>query len=164
MPGVTVLPNSPGLGGFGTSECPPISLHHIGTYAIPVAVTQSSPPRPLEDSSVQEIKAKARETVRKTARGISAPAMLKSARSQLAYAKTYESQGDLKSALNSFTMAASLAQMMMDTAEYSESKGKAGGLRKEFKEFLEVSFVKINANVLALLFLRTPILQHVPEP
>jgi TPR repeat protein len=111
MPGVTVLPpQSPTSGSFDSNF------------------------------SVNEIKQKAREAVRKEARGASALTLLKTAKTQMLTARDFESQGDLKEALSAFTKVASLLQMTMDTAEFaSESRGKGGVLKKEFAEFYEAS-------------------------
>jgi ubiquitin carboxyl-terminal hydrolase 8 len=89
--------------------------------------------------SVAEIKAKAKEGVNKEARGVSAIALIKSARDQILVAKGHEANGDLRSAFGSYIRAATLAKMTMDSPEYlQEAKGKGGVIRKEMNDFLEV--------------------------
>ncbi|KAJ7580153.1 ubiquitin carboxyl-terminal hydrolase 4 [Mycena floridula] len=138
MPGVAVLPNSPGLGGFGTSKWRPISVDGDGTHFASITATQNGFARSQDDMSVGEIKSRAREAVKKEARGASALTLIRTARSQVASGKDYETQGDLKGALGAFAKAASLAQMAMNTSEFqAEAKGKVGVLRKEFSDFID---------------------------
>lgn len=143
MPGVSVLPNSPGLGSFGSSHSSkllPVQTARNYAHLTGPSETQNGFARPTDDS-VAEIKTKAREAVLKEARGASALTLIKTARSQFTAGKDYETQGDLKGALSSFTKAASLAKMTMDSTEFiSETRnGKGGVLRKEFMDFFDVS-------------------------
>lgn len=91
-----------------------------------------------DDMSVADIKTRAKESVSKDARGISAMSLIKTARSQLILAKSHESKSELKSALSAYIKAASLAAMTMESSEYHSEKGKNGVVRKELSEFMEV--------------------------
>lgn len=92
--------------------------------------------------SVADIKHKAKEGVNKEARGVSAITLIKTARSQLLFAKEYEAKGDLRAALGSYIKAATLTKMAMDSSEYAqESKGKGGVIRKELNDLLSVRIV-----------------------
>ncbi|PCH36402.1 cysteine proteinase [Wolfiporia cocos MD-104 SS10] len=100
-----------------------------------VTVHPGSPASP-NGGSVAEIKALAKEQAQRI-RGASAISLLKSSRSQIQLAHGCESSGDLKGALSALTKAASLAQMVMDTAEFKQEmqRGKMGVLVKEFMDF-----------------------------
>ena len=146
MPGVALQPNSPtGLSGFGSashsskcksllpSQCPP-------KVDFGLASLQNGS-RFYDGMSVAEIKAKAKESVSKEARGASAITLIKTARTQILSAKEHEAKGDLRSALGTYIKAATLAKMTMDSPEYvQESRGKGAGgvIRKELNDFLEV--------------------------
>lgn len=138
-----MLPNSPGLGGFGTAHSsskwmPPTSDGDKRPTAITSAL-QNGVTRFHEDMLVSEVKAKARDAVQKEARGASAISLIRIARAQLLSAKDFESKGDLKSALGSFIKAASLTKMTMDSSEFAQERaGKGGVLRQELNHFLEV--------------------------
>ncbi|KAF8902399.1 hypothetical protein CPB84DRAFT_1746670 [Gymnopilus junonius] len=115
MPGVALLPNTP-----------------------PGNIAPQNGPPSHRDLSIPEIKQKAREGVNKEARGVSAITLIKTARTQILYAKECEARGDLRSALGSYIKAASLAKMTMDSPEYvQEGKGKGGVVRKELNDLLE---------------------------
>ncbi|KAF9224073.1 cysteine proteinase [Gyrodon lividus] len=90
-----------------------------------------------ENLTVTEVKEKAKEDVRKAAKGVSAISLIKAARSQFQHAQTYENQGDLKGALSALLKAGSLSHMVMNSSEFSaENKvGKHGVLYKEFCDF-----------------------------
>ena len=95
--------------------------------------------RSLEESTVLEIKNKAKESVHREARGFSALTLIKSARLQLATARDSEVKGDLRTAFSSYIKAATLAKMAMDSDDYAlESKGKGGAIRQELNDFLNV--------------------------
>jgi len=110
-------------------------------HTLVISAAQNGFTRFNDDMTVAEIKIKARETVQKEARGASAMSLIKAARTQFLRAKEYEMNGDLKSALGTFTKAASLAKMAMDSTEFvaEAASGKTGLLRKEFTDFWEVS-------------------------
>jgi ubiquitin carboxyl-terminal hydrolase 8 len=87
-----------------------------------------------------EIKEKAKDFVRKEARGATALTLIKTARSQVVNARTSEDKGDYRGALDAVTKAATLAQMFMGSSEFTEEKqpGKHGVLYKEFHDFISV--------------------------
>ncbi|OJT09766.1 Ubiquitin carboxyl-terminal hydrolase 8 [Trametes pubescens] len=89
---------------------------------------------PYHRDTVAEIKERAKENAN-TVRGASATNLLKAARTQIQYAHVRENEGDLQSAFSSLTKAASLVQMLMDTAEFRADSGKKGALFKEFMDF-----------------------------
>ncbi|KAF8621796.1 hypothetical protein AX15_007475 [Amanita polypyramis BW_CC] len=115
MPGITVAPNSPNVTNFSPSSS---SSHYT-------------------DMSVAEIKARAKESVSKDARGFSALSLIKTAHSQMILAKDLESKSELKNALSAYIKAASLASMTMQSSEYNSEGGKSGIIRKELNEFIE---------------------------
>ncbi|TFK29579.1 cysteine proteinase [Coprinopsis marcescibilis] len=117
MPGVTLVPNSSGLGGFGSSH--------------PANSTNGS--RSQDEMSVSEIKAKAKDQVQREGRGASAMSLIKIARVQLQNAKDYENRGDLKSALDHYIKAASLTKMAMDSPEFAQDS--KGTIRNEWNDF-----------------------------
>jgi hypothetical protein len=135
------------------------ALHHLtrvsGSYfldnlkglqhTLAISAAQNGLTRFSDDMTVAEIKTKARETVQKEARGASAMTLIKTARAQYHLAKEYEMNGDLKSALGTFTKAAGLAKMTMDSTEFvaETASGRTGVLRKEFTDFWEVSAQKV---------------------
>jgi hypothetical protein len=98
---------------------------------------QNGFPRSTDNMTVSGIKEKAKEHVQKEARGASASSLIKAARHQSLVARECELKGDLKSALSAVIMAASLAQMCMQSAELAE---KRGVLYKEFAEYMEVRY------------------------
>ncbi|KAK2464014.1 hypothetical protein APHAL10511_003958 [Amanita phalloides] len=114
MPGITVVPSSPNGSNFSPSSS---SLY--------------------TDMSVAEIKAKAKESVSKDARGVSALSLIKTARTLLIAAKDHEKRSDLRSALSAYIKAASLATMTIESSEYTLERGKNGVVRKEMQEFIE---------------------------
>lgn len=91
---------------------------------------------PYHRDTVAEIKERAKENVN-LARGASATNLLKAARTQIQYAHVQENEGDLQSALSHLTKAASLVQMLMETAEFraDSQAGKKGVLFREFMDF-----------------------------
>lgn len=92
---------------------------------------------PYHRDTVAEIKERAKENAN-TVRGASATNLLKAARTQIQHAHVRENEGDLQSAFSSLTKAASLVQMLMDTAEFRADSGKKGALFKEFMDFQQV--------------------------
>ncbi|KAL4251575.1 hypothetical protein ABKN59_006688 [Abortiporus biennis] len=118
MPGVTVLPPSPAF---------PTAFGHL-----PTKMQNGLSPNVRE--TITDIKASAREQARKASRGASATSLLQTARHQILIAKTYESEGELKAALASFTKAATLAQMVIESSELKQ-QGTKGELTKEFLNF-----------------------------
>lgn len=143
MPGVAILhPTFPGP-GLGSSHsdksrfCLPDNTRddhkrppemHNGSFAT------------INDLTVAEIKEKAKEDVRRAAKGVSAITLIKSARTQSQLARIYENQGDLKTALGAFLKAGMLTHLFMQSAEVTaESKpGRHGVLYKEFVDFEKV--------------------------
>lgn len=100
----------------------------------------NGPPTTINDLTVAEIKEKAKEDVRRAAKGVSAMTLIKSARTQSQQARLYENQGDLKAALGAFLKAGILTHMFMHSAEVmAETKpGRHGVLYKEFLDFEKV--------------------------
>ncbi|KAJ7696472.1 hypothetical protein B0H17DRAFT_399696 [Mycena rosella] len=114
--GVSAMPTSPGLGGFGSPQRP------------------GSTPNGLGNLSTSQIKAQMIEAVRRESRGAGALALLKAARSQIVAAHDYEAKGDLKNALASYTKGGTLVRAALDSTEYKrESSG--GVVHKECLEF-----------------------------
>ncbi|OCH85882.1 cysteine proteinase [Obba rivulosa] len=118
MPGVTVLPPSPALAGFGA------------TFPSIPAMQNGSGVGPRE--TVAEIKEHAKEQVRRV-HGASATSLLRSARDQIQFAGAREREGDLRGALSALTKAASLIQMFMNSPELKQDR--RGPLLKEFADF-----------------------------
>ncbi|KAI0924296.1 hypothetical protein AcW2_005215 [Taiwanofungus camphoratus] len=136
MPGVTVLPPSPALGGFGSafsSESQRKSSQVVPNE--PQTAMQNGSNASHRDT-VAEIKEVAKEQAQKV-RGASAISLLKTARGQIMLAQAREGEGDLKGALSALTKAASLAQMFMDSSEFKQESqpGKKGVLVKDFLDF-----------------------------
>ena len=144
MPGVAILPPSPAFGGFGSSTYSVlysflqdhVSFIHHTIYIIEMQNGLVPPHR----ESVADIKAAAKEQAQR-ARGASATSLLRSARDQIKAAIAQEGEGDFKGALSSFTKAASLAAMFMDTHEFKQemSTMKKGVLTVDFMNFQHVS-------------------------
>jgi ubiquitin carboxyl-terminal hydrolase 8 len=90
--------------------------------------------------TIAEIKEKTKDSVQKNARGFAALRLITSARTQYSIARTSEDKGDLEEAFESFTKAAALTQLFMDSAELQAERqpGKHGVLYKEFHEFISV--------------------------
>lgn len=88
-----------------------------------------------------DIKQKAKDSVNKEAKGFSALALIRNARTQILSAKEHEAKGDLRSALGTYIKAATLTKMAMDSPEYMQEKG-AGVIRKELNVLLEVSLFR----------------------
>ncbi|KAH9944957.1 cysteine proteinase [Epithele typhae] len=132
MPGVSVLPPPT-----------PTFSHPSGRFARPHPLPAPHAPSSAMQNGVShhrdtvaDIKASAKETAHGV-RGASASGLLTVARSQIKVARDHEKEGDLKGALRSYTKAASLAQMLMESSEFkAESQtGKKGALFKEFLDF-----------------------------
>ncbi|KAJ7251294.1 ubiquitin carboxyl-terminal hydrolase 4 [Mycena rebaudengoi] len=120
MPGVSVMPISPGLGGFGSPQKPVSTSNGVGRH--------------LDNMSTSQIKAQMVEAVRRESRGAGALALLKAARSQIVAAHDHESRGDLRNALASYTKGVSLVKAALDSTEYKrESAG--GVVHKECLDF-----------------------------
>ncbi|KAJ7781910.1 ubiquitin carboxyl-terminal hydrolase 4 [Mycena maculata] len=118
--GVSAMPSSPGLGGFGSPQQPGASPNGIGKH--------------FDNMSTSQIKAQTIEAVRRESRGAGALALLKAARNQIVAAHDYEGKGDLKNALASYTKGGTLVRAALDSTEYRrESAG--GVVHKECLEF-----------------------------
>ncbi|KAM6497275.1 ubiquitin carboxyl-terminal hydrolase 4 [Amanita muscaria] len=100
--------------------------------------------------SVAEIKAKAKDTVHRDARGASALSLIKTARSQMVLAKECESKSELKGALSAYIKAASLASLTVDSPEHTAERGKGGAVRKEVQSFIEEYASDMNARAAAI--------------
>jgi hypothetical protein len=139
----SVPSNSPEFGSFASSHSSklPIFLEKNRQHIMAISAAQTGFTQFNDDMTAAEIKIKARETVQKEARGASAMSLIKAARTRFLRAKEYEMNGDLKSALGTFTEVASLAKMAMDSTEFvaEAASGRSGLLRKEFTDFWEVS-------------------------
>ncbi|KAI6164667.1 hypothetical protein EDD17DRAFT_1561941 [Pisolithus thermaeus] len=110
---------------------------HPGNYYIPSPTMQNGSVASNENFSISEIKEKAKEDARRSAKGVSAISLLRAARSQLQSAQSYEDTGDLKNALSALLKAGSLAAMVMNSNEFTnESRpGKHGVLYRECVDF-----------------------------
>ncbi|KAJ7809041.1 ubiquitin carboxyl-terminal hydrolase 4 [Mycena olivaceomarginata] len=118
--GVSAMPTSPGVGGFG-------ALGKSGS-------TSDGPGRHFENMSTSQIKAQTIETVRRESKGAGPLALLRQARAQIASAHDYEAKGDLKNALAAYTKGGSLVRAALDSTEYKrESAG--GVVHKECLDF-----------------------------
>ncbi|KAJ7504212.1 ubiquitin carboxyl-terminal hydrolase 4 [Mycena galericulata] len=118
--GVSAMPTSPGLGGFGSPQRPGSTPNGIAKH--------------FDNMSTSQIKAQMIEAVRRESRGAGALALLKAARSQIVAAHDYEGKGDLKNALASYTKGGTLVKAALDSTEYKrESAG--GVVHKECLEF-----------------------------
>ncbi|KIK79747.1 hypothetical protein PAXRUDRAFT_266669 [Paxillus rubicundulus Ve08.2h10] len=143
MPGVVVLPPTLPGPGFGSSQSEnshvyisdtPRSNHTHNSAMHNGHITTN------DNLSVAEVKDKAKNDVRKFARGVSAMSLLGSARSQVQLAQIHENQGDLKGALSALLKAGILAHTVMNGAEYSaeQKPGKHGVLYRECSDFKKV--------------------------
>ncbi|KAF8645081.1 hypothetical protein AX16_008139 [Volvariella volvacea WC 439] len=117
MPGLMMVPSSPGLGGLPTHSTP-------------------STPNAKAQQSYADIRAEAIENVEKQIRGASPINLIRTARNQFASGKDYESKGDLKSAYAAFVRSAKLMQVVMESNETKSEKG-IGILKKEIQSFME---------------------------
>lgn len=143
MPGVVLLhPTSPGP-GLGSSHNDKSHFHltdNTRNGHNPPPAMHNGSVSTINDLTVAEIKEKAKEDVRRAAKGVSALSLIKSARNQSQQARVYESQGDLKAALSAFLKAGLLTHMFITSPEVSaENKpGRHGVLYKEFLDFEKV--------------------------
>ncbi|KAJ6619943.1 hypothetical protein B0H10DRAFT_2024179 [Mycena sp. CBHHK59/15] len=119
MLGVSAMPTSPGLGGFGSPQTP-MSTNGVGKH--------------FDSMSTSQIKAQMIEAVRRESKGAGAKALIKAARSQIVAAHEYESKGDLKNALASYTKGGSLVRAALDSTEYKRESG-SGDVHKDCFEF-----------------------------
>ncbi|KAF5373289.1 hypothetical protein D9615_007376 [Tricholomella constricta] len=141
MPGVTVLPNSPGLGSFGLPQLGKrmsFSLEN-GQQIRAAPATQNGGGRQYDDLTATAIKDKAIESVQRETRGISPMSLIKTARTQYLYGREEEARGDVKGSYAAYVKAASLAKMAIESPENL----KGGVLYKEIAEFWK----KINPDV-----------------
>jgi len=143
MPGVAILhPTLPGP-GFGSSHGDKTHFHPLNNIRndnIPLSAMHDGSVATSGDLTVAEVKEKAKEEVRKAAKGVSAMTLIKSARSQLHQARIYENQGDLKAAFSPLLRAGILTHMFMNSAEFivENKPGRHGVLYKEFIDFQKV--------------------------
>jgi hypothetical protein len=101
---------------------------------------QNGSPKAYDDMTVAQIKEKAKLQAQKVTRNASALSLIGVARSQIAQARTSESQGDLKGAYSSYIKVVSLLQTFMDSPDFKAElpSGKRGVLYKEYQEFQAV--------------------------
>lgn len=117
--------------------------------------------------SSDEIKRQAMETVDREASGASVPALLSSARSQLALGSEYEAKGELGSAYAAYTKTADLTRKAMARAD---SGPKDPVMKREILLFMQVNCVLIlqplHLGLTHALFSRTirTILALAPRP
>lgn len=143
MPGVAILhPTFPGP-GFGSSHSEKSHFYLPDTTRNdhkPLLAMHNGSVATDDDLTVAEVKEKAKEDVRKAAKGVSAITLIKTARTQSQQARIYENQGDLKAALGALLRAGSLSHMFMNSPEFmTENKpGRHGVLYKEFIDFQKV--------------------------
>lgn len=149
MPGVAVNPPPSGGSGFGSSsnsKWTPTTHYDHGFHksqsSVTAAAGASSSGR-YDGLSVTDLKQKAKESVLKEVRGVSAITMIKTARLQIVSAREHEAKGDLRMALGNYIKAALLTKLAMDSQEYlQESKSKGGGvIRRELNDLLEVGLL-----------------------
>ncbi|KAJ3889962.1 ubiquitin carboxyl-terminal hydrolase 4 [Lentinula edodes] len=132
---ISVLPTPP---DFPPSKPPskptrgPVKTNYEPTNGSS-AVDPTSSSSPTE--SIALLKQEAQLSVQASAKGASAMALLRTARNQYLLATNCETQGDLKGAFIAFMKAASLAQMIFGTAEWSQNGQNA--LKRELKDFME---------------------------
>jgi ubiquitin carboxyl-terminal hydrolase 8 len=143
MPGVAVLPPTLPGPGFGSSHSENSHLYLSDTPRsnhTHVPAMHNGPVSTNDKLSVAEVKDKAKEDVRKFARGVAAMSLIGSARSQSQMAQVYENQGDLKGALGALLKAGMLAHMVMNSSEFiaEQKPGKHGVLYREFFDFQKV--------------------------
>jgi len=145
MPGVIVQSNSSSTGPVfcssqSSSNCKSYPSYFVLSQVdwILLAAVQHPITSPYDGLSVADVKQKAIDSVNKEARGISALALIRTARTQILSAKEHEVKGDLRGALGTYIKAAKLTKMAMDSPEYMQEKG-AGVIRKELNDLLQVS-------------------------
>lgn len=136
MPGVTVMPNSPGLGGFSPvhSGKRMSTFRENGQQTRAISATQNGTGRSYDGLNALDIKEKAKESVQKEARGASPLSLIKTARTQYLFGRENENKGNLKSSLAAYIKAVSLAKLAIDSGENE----RGGVLRREINEFFEV--------------------------
>lgn len=88
---------------------------------------------------VAAIKAAAKEQAQRV-RGASATSLLRTAREQIQVARVSENEGDVRAALSTYTKAASLVAMFMETTEFRQEMqpGKKGVLIQDLQKFQQV--------------------------
>ncbi|KAG6902558.1 hypothetical protein C0995_014947 [Termitomyces sp. Mi166 len=142
MPGVTVLPNSPGLPGFGSPQLgktTPILLqdkHQTNT----APASHSRPNIQNNEVDPVAIKENAINLVRKETLGTSSTSMLVVAQRQYLTGRDCEVNGELVEAYKHFVMAASLVKEAMDhpdVPKVSLYAGMDGGLKTDLGERLK---------------------------
>lgn len=143
MPGVAILHPTFPLPGFGSSHSEKSHIYlpdNTRNDHKPLPAMHNGSIATNDDLTVAEVKEKAKEDVRKAAKGVSAITLIKTARTQSQQARIHENQGDLKAALGALLKAGSLTHMFMNSAEFMiENKpGRHGVLYKEFMDFQKV--------------------------
>ncbi|KAF8555660.1 cysteine proteinase [Imleria badia] len=155
MPEVAILhPTSPGQ-GFGSSHSDKTHFHlpdNTRNHQKPPPEMHNGSVASNDDLTVAELKEKAKEDVRKAAKGVSAMSLIKIARSQSQQARIHENQGDLKAALGPLLRAGILTHMFMNSGEFmAENKpGRHGVLYKEFVDFQKTEGSNLTQRVQAI--------------
>ncbi|KAG5653604.1 hypothetical protein H0H81_011976 [Sphagnurus paluster] len=153
MPGVTVMPSSPGLGAFGSPQ-PQLGKrmsHNLEngqqTRTIPATLNGSNASgNQYEGLDVARIKEKAIESVTKRTRGISPMTLIKSAKTQYMQGREKQQKGELRVAYASYMTAASLVKLAMESPE--NSKGSV--LSKEIRDFWDIHAVDLGKELKAV--------------
>jgi hypothetical protein len=149
MPGVAILlPTSPGP-GFGSSHSEKSHFHlpdNTRNDHNPLPAMHNGSVATNDDLTVAEVKERAKEDVRKAAKGVSAISLIKTARTQSQQARIHENQGDLNAAFGPLLRAGILTHMFMNSAEFmAENKaGRHGVLYKEFIDFQKVDIFLVS--------------------
>ncbi|KAJ3743823.1 hypothetical protein DFH05DRAFT_1253494 [Lentinula detonsa] len=147
---ISVLPTPP--------DFPPSRLHSKPTKAITQGDINYEPPDnsptvdPIPSSLAADpitiLREQAKSAVQSSAKGASALALLRSARTQYMVATNCENQGDLKGALVAFTKAAGLANMVFETVEWGQNGQNA--IKKELKDFMEKDSTNLRSRMQAV--------------
>ncbi|KAG6841244.1 hypothetical protein C0991_000528 [Blastosporella zonata] len=131
MPGVAVLPNSPGLAGFGAPQLANMpTLFHDGPQTSPTSVTQNKPDTQASVLDPVVIKARVTKNLRSTIqrKSVASSALLNSAKKQYDEGRESESKNDLVGAYESFVMAARLMTEVL-------SRSDSGSLWNDIENF-----------------------------
>ncbi|KAJ3781622.1 ubiquitin carboxyl-terminal hydrolase 4 [Lentinula aff. detonsa] len=147
---ISVLPTPP--------DFPPSKIHPKPTKAITQGNINYEPPdnsptvdptpSSLATDPITILREQAKSAVQSSAKGASALALLRSARTQYMLATNCENQGDLKGALVAFTKAAGLANMVFGTVEWGQNGQNA--IKKELKDFMETDSTNLRSRMQAV--------------
>ncbi|RDB15347.1 Ubiquitin carboxyl-terminal hydrolase 8 [Hypsizygus marmoreus] len=135
MPGVTVLPQTPGLGSFGSPHTGMVmpTFRESGQQTRAILASQNGDGSSYDGMSHLDIKESARQSVHREARGVSPLTLIRTALRQFDTGKVHESNGELKNAFAAYIKAATLAKMVTDIPE----KERDAVVRREINDFFE---------------------------